>query len=339
MINLISSQKSKLTSDWNSQLEDIFLRAPFYSIFAVNPTKMIDEESEESEEDSTQVKDSNLSELLSSLSNDINSWLEKYTVEFENISELESINIFPLLSAIFNKVFTQLHVLRKNMAAKKMKGDEEHLSDIARRFEYIFINALASFTRDGEVINSNTSSTAKQSALRDHSNFIGKEKTLQRNLKGLVDKNGQSIDAGSERNNVVSKIIEAIWEHPIFVANKSRKTMTEPLFLLKGQTASSKLSIQPNQPKRVVVVDMLSKTLLDKLMNKVKLKIKRTDRTVDFNNQSSLSDWVANNQSLADELILELNTALKESNEDADYFLDRHPNYHGTSIYKALSGE
>ncbi|MFK3866583.1 antiviral RADAR system adenosine triphosphatase RdrA [Pseudoalteromonas rhizosphaerae] len=335
LINLTTTQNDQLTTDWNKQLEKIFLRPPFYSIFAVNPTKMIDEESDESGRISTSTKDSNLSGVINTLSTDINDWLTKYTEKLKDIPELQNINLFPLLSAVFNKVFTQLHILRTNMVTKKMKGDEEHLTDIARRFEYIFINALASFTRDGEVINSNTSNTAKQSTLRDHLNFFDQEKTLQRNLKGLVDRTGQSIETKDLEVNIPGMLIEAIWAHPIFVANKSRQNMTTPLFLLKGQNSPP----VPPADNTEAIPEEAVKEYLDKLMDKVKNKIRRLGEAVDFKDKKSIDLWVSNNKPKANELLNELKNALKEKNKDESHFLDRHPAFQGTLIYKALSGK
>lgn len=100
--------------------------------------------------------------------------------------ELKGKNFIPLLSVVFNKVFSQLSVLRINLTDRKM-AREEFLSDLSRRFEYIFINALLTFTKDGLVVNTNVATGARASIVRSFSEFSKYDRTLSRNMAGVMN--------------------------------------------------------------------------------------------------------------------------------------------------------
>ncbi|MGI2069753.1 antiviral RADAR system adenosine triphosphatase RdrA [Shewanella baltica] len=229
-LSILVGVENDTNINWENKLSSVLRRPPFYSIFAVNPTKMLDEETD-GDEDSPET-DTDFTNSIKALASSIEKWLDTHNSVF---SSLNGINLFPLLSAVFNKVFTQLHILRRNM-----KGEDEHLSDIARRFEYIFINAFATFTRSGEVVNANTALTAKPQTIRDHGMYFNTEKTFSRNLKNFISKEGIYIEESTEQNRIAGQLIEAIWSHPVFVANSSRKTeKLNKLFMLSSTSSKT----------------------------------------------------------------------------------------------------
>ncbi|NOJ04167.1 hypothetical protein F0236_10445 [Vibrio splendidus] len=236
VLSILAAIEDDEKINWEEKISSILQRPPFYSIFAVNPTKMLDDETSAGAYETLEV-DTDFTESVQLLSSKIDSWVKSNR---SKLLKLKGINLFPLLSSVFNKTFTQLHILRRNM-----KGDGECLSDIARRFEYIFINALATFTRSGEVVNANTALTAKPQTIREHGKFFNAEKTFSRNLKNFISKDGDFINVTSDHNELAGHLISAIWNHPIFTENSSRSKdkLIEKFVLNSSSNSNSQLNI------------------------------------------------------------------------------------------------
>lgn len=254
----VTSKEKKI--NWDEQLRFILNRPPFYSIHAMNPTKFVDDEDmsdgedfrtndEESNEgndsndsnesnESNDSKDSNLSKKKT-FPEQIDDWCEMYE---KDLKELQTKNLIPLLHAVFNKVFTQLHIIRK----KNFKlNEDEHLSDIAKRFEYLVINAFASFMKeDGIISHANPALTADVSTIRYEDNFKKRDRVLTKNIEGLV-----IFDSKKEVKNdrIASLLLSAIWNHPLFKNNN----VSSPIFKIGSrQQIYTFNSIKSNVMKR-----------------------------------------------------------------------------------------
>lgn len=191
------------------QFKEILLRAPFYSTFSLNSTRVIDEGSNNDAD--VDVSDSKVDNFTPWIK-DVYQWYLK-----NKLDDLKNKNLVPLLSVVFNKVFSQLNVLRGNIAAGKDTFKFEHLSDLAKRFEYIFINALASFVREDSVVNTNVATGAESARVRDVYSFIKYDRTLSRNISGIfkiTDENPDRLTRMSKKE--YAKLLEAMWTHPIF---------------------------------------------------------------------------------------------------------------------------
>ncbi|OTQ27728.1 antiviral RADAR system adenosine triphosphatase RdrA [Gilliamella apicola] len=244
ILSILDVTSKEKKNNWDEQLRFILNRPPFYSIHAMNPTKFVDDEDmsdgedfrtndEKSNEsnDSNDSKDSN--DSISYFAKEIVVWCEKNK---EKLTELQNKNLIPLLYAVFNKVFTQLHIIRK----KSFKlNEDEHLSDIAKRFEYLVINAFASFIKDGIISHANPALTADVSTIRNEDNFKKRDRVLTKNISGLVDFDEikkkdndkdndkdkvNNDDHEKEGNNnddikITSTLLSAIWKHPLFTKN------------------------------------------------------------------------------------------------------------------------
>lgn len=188
---------------------NLFFRAPFYSIFSINHTKEINEEE----------SDVHYQDKPVDYTGQIDALIDKTYEWMKNNQEMEmkGKNFIPLLSVVFNKVFSQLSVLRINLTDRKMARDE-FLSDLSRRFEYIFINALLTFTKDGLVVNTNVATGARASIVRSFSIFSKYDRTLSRNLAGIVnvEMDDDELIITRSVNNSFAKLIEGMWCHPIF---------------------------------------------------------------------------------------------------------------------------
>lgn len=192
---------------FKEKIKNIFSRAPFYSSFAFNPTRLIDENDTDSDDDTDSENDEHFDNSIE-YSSAINQLTDCIYLWYKNNSDysLKNKNIIPLLSLVFNKVFSQLNVLRSNISTFK----DEHLSDLANRFEFIFINALISFIKEGMVVNTNVATGARSSSVRKKQKFMQYDRTLSRNISGL-----NLFDNTSQRT-IYSKLIKAIMNHPIF---------------------------------------------------------------------------------------------------------------------------
>jgi len=230
--SLLSLSNNISVINWTDQLSEIIERVPFYCVHAINPTKYLEGE----EELGPEIPDSSEEAYdISSLVKKIEEWEKTHKVK---LAELGGLSLLPLLHYVFNKVFTQLHLLRteisasKNSAAKKYKT--EHLTDTARRFEYMVINAFSSALQEKYVIQANVGIGTKVETLRNHEKFMNADQTLSRNMHGYTDQ---------ANTDIRTKLLNIIWSHPIFVdLNQSKKTMEDPKFKYGSKNKSSTLT-------------------------------------------------------------------------------------------------
>ncbi|MBI6315950.1 hypothetical protein JEP63_19640 [Proteus mirabilis] len=187
---------------------NIFNTPPFYSIFSLNPTKMIDESESENENENV-VLTGDINDDIDKLSDDIITWINNYN-DFREKNKNK--NIIPLLSSVFNKIFTQLNILKN----EKIK-DSESLFSLIKRFEYITINAFASFIKKDNVINANLAITAQPETILNFDSFIKHDNTLSPNLSDLISKPLQNKKALNDDKESI--FIELVWNHPIFKLN------------------------------------------------------------------------------------------------------------------------
>lgn len=194
---------------FKEQIKNMFMRAPFYSIFALNPTRIIDEDGEDALDFDGSIS---YAAEIDKIGDEIYDWWCDY-----EISSLRGKNLIPLLSVVFNKTFSQLSVLRKNIVTDRKKFSDEHLSDLSNRFEYIFINALTSFLRDGIVINTNVATGARSNSVRSFDEFNKYDRTVSRNLGhmlGIIESDNRKVLIENESDNV--KLIVAMSQNPVF---------------------------------------------------------------------------------------------------------------------------
>ncbi|MEQ6969238.1 antiviral RADAR system adenosine triphosphatase RdrA [Pectobacterium polaris] len=199
--------------DFKNQFKKMLLRTPFYSIFSLNPTKIIDELGEDGgddkEEDSVPIE---YSDEIDSIIDDIYQWSIN-----NKISSLNGKNLIPLISAVFNKVFTQLKVLRESILQYKDNFKNEHLSDLAKRFEYIFINALASFVREGIVVKTNVATGARSSSVRSYAKLTQTDRTLSRNISDILSISSEVDDEIiTLTKSDYTILLKVMWCHPLF---------------------------------------------------------------------------------------------------------------------------
>ncbi|WP_198149797.1 antiviral RADAR system adenosine triphosphatase RdrA [Colwellia sp. MT41] len=232
--SLLSLSNNISVTNWKDQLSEIIERVPFYCVHAINPTKYLEGEEEEEEPDTSilGISSSEVAYNINPLVEQIREW-EK--IHKGKLTALDNLSLIPLLHYVFNKVFTQLHLLRTEISASKnstaKKYETEHLTDTARRFEYMIINAFASSLQEKYVIQANIGIGTSVETLRNHDKFMNADQTLSRNMQGYTDQS---------KTDIRTKLLNIIWSHPIFVdLNQSKKIMSDPKFKYGPKNKSS----------------------------------------------------------------------------------------------------
>lgn len=296
--SILSISNNIKIEDWDTQLKQIIERVPFYSVHAMNPTKYLEQEGDDEELTSTNntliTSESNQTYNDSTLVMQIKEWEIAHK---DKLLELENLSLIPLLHSVFNKTFTQLHILRTEIS-KPRKHLKEYLTDTARRFEYIVINAFASLLREDYVIKANVAIGAHVKTLRDHKAFMSVDRTLSRNIKGMIDvnifdENSNLKDGTATTKSISSILLEVIWAHPIFFnLNNSKTLMTEPKFPLSGGPISL-ATIEPTETKmhskKAPLVKLLSLAEFKETLTKASFRTGRKD----------ILEWRLNNKSEA----------------------------------------
>lgn len=187
---------------------------PFYSVYSVAPTKVVDDESTES---SANAED------ISELSTSTQAGFRKLAVELVEweihygkfLVHMQSLSLLPLISAVFNKVFTQLHMLRVDRTAILK---EDFLTDLVKRFEYIVVNSFATFMKPSPVVLTNIARTVNPKNIRDFNVFKKTSNAFRHNVISFVggrdDILKEEVKGGF--SNKPDELLKAIWAHPLF---------------------------------------------------------------------------------------------------------------------------
>ncbi|TNJ15570.1 hypothetical protein CF111_19735 [Aeromonas sobria] len=203
ILNANSCQKEIDKNTFSEILND----APFYSVYNLSPTKQVDEEKQDEEDESSvdTIGADNCDNFIAELERWNVNHRESISTLFTNPAQLIS-----LLSAVFNKTFTQISYLRKVFDVEN--GDE--LVDLSLRFKYIILNAFGFFLKESGVrIAANIAIGAAQKTIRDDNEFK-KSPTYKGNVEWINE----------EGKDDYKKFIHAIEKHPIFVEFDDKKT-------------------------------------------------------------------------------------------------------------------
>ncbi|WP_157447372.1 antiviral RADAR system adenosine triphosphatase RdrA [Catenovulum agarivorans] len=242
--------KQHSQDEWEDYLQSLLNRPPFYCIHALNPTKYFDEvqslSSSQGNEDNLPDADTNgaIIEIASSMVQ----WQEKYRNLLNVLGTSPS--VLPLIHSVFNKVFTSLQLLRESA---EIPYTGETLEDVVKRFEYITVNAFATFlVTDGLIVKANTAQKAKLETLRNHANFGSKDRVVVRNVRTLVDFNSKKA---KDHDSYRSVLLEAVWNHPIFDATNSLNSHIHNLWMDNSGMILNKLLEALGVAKRKAVKD------------------------------------------------------------------------------------
>lgn len=261
--------------NWHSLIQEIFNRLPFYSVPNLAPSKVveIDEDGEEEsaldeaetpendDEEEAPVdegeKPKNDDEAPSpekqntafskQLSKQIQRWEDEHAKDLQ--SQFKGVNLFPLFSSVFNRVFTQLHLYRQLFSEKKAQYQGETLGSAIKRFEIITVNSFIYFMKHGELSAENSGIAAKPDTILDWDTFFNSSGTLKLNMSGFLDRDIEIVDTepqgvvrGNKGIQVFNRreekaLVRAIWDHPVFfIPEHSSKATKEllPRFIKLG---------------------------------------------------------------------------------------------------------
>lgn len=233
----------KRTSDeskkfWQEFIDNLQAIPPFYTASAITPTKSIsidlaDEDTlkEEVRTDTTveasAVSGDEIKVDFSGFITLMEEWEGQYA---EWLNELGQDSLLPLLHSVFNKVFTQLHLMR---ADSKNIFVADYLSDVAKRFEYILINAFASFLKPEKIIKTNIARTPTVSTIRNESTFTSSDNAYSGNVVNYLKIANQSEITNQQQLLVIIK------KHPLFTLVRSGDVPVFSLLNTKGGDDSS----------------------------------------------------------------------------------------------------
>ncbi|WP_318435351.1 antiviral RADAR system adenosine triphosphatase RdrA [Photobacterium leiognathi] len=259
--------------DVEKDIYNILGRRPFYSIFNSNPTKVIQDG--DSEEELEKTKDSKV-ESSRLLAQKINTWKADHATFFNEMNTSDLISIF---SYMFNKTFSALHLYK--FKSNKSYPDE-HLTDLARRFELTLVNSAMTALIKDNAINANVALTDNYNTLRNYNEFVRYDRVITRNEDIL---NNESND----NHYLKVQFIKVLWGHPIFEINNSKGTLETLFSLGRGELESKLVKLRKDfELKDLKLVSALKKRL-DALDEKNKNKL---DTFIKENNITSKTSLV-----------------------------------------------
>ncbi|WP_299004640.1 antiviral RADAR system adenosine triphosphatase RdrA [uncultured Shewanella sp.] len=224
-----------------NDLHQMLVRKPFYSIMALNQTKIavIDDETDDEEsEGSTTNEETQLSSAYA-LSVQIKKW---YNEHKESITRLNQVDLIAILANCFNSSFTALNVIRENYIRNSKKHfSDEHLTDMVSRFKYNILNAVIRASIKDEAIHANVAIGAMSESMRDHHKFMQSDRTYSRNKSKLDEQEALEMAKIHQKSNaaLILKTIKleyqlhnAIEAHPIFnLVNNFNKENSQKIIL------------------------------------------------------------------------------------------------------------
>ncbi|WP_205619638.1 hypothetical protein, partial [Aeromonas bestiarum] len=276
--------------DSKNIFEEILNQAPFYSVYNLSPTKQVDEEKQSEEDESSvySITESECEYFIKELDKWNEDFHDKISTLFTNSAQLIS-----LISAVFNKSFTQISYLRKEFDPSK--GDE--LIDLVLRFKYIILNAFGFFLKENGIrIPSNIAIEAEKITLRDESKFKNTP-TYKGNVEWI-----------NEEDNVKYKeFIISIENHPIFVKLDDRRPSA------KITTQSNSLPSRKDKVNSKLTSPRKKFRPSNDLQKKALKSFNELFNEVGFYNYKSLMEYISTDEFDKDEKIKEKSALLFNS--------------------------
>ncbi|MBA6336659.1 AAA family ATPase [Colwellia sp. BRX8-7] len=233
-------------------LQKLKKNPPMHSIYSLTPTKTIDSDEVDSKDENESEGQDEIDTLDSLFSPEVEGIFIRKVIQwrYDNdqvLKEAKNKGLTTLFSFVFNKVFTQLHLMKKDNTftadprtkekvseSENKKYSHDNLFHVARRFEFVLLSALGSFLKDkGVVAIQNTAKTRYSDNL-----MLPQAKNLDRAYKvNVLD----FIHGEASKNQA---LMEAFTEHPIFKLsdNYNQKSMRDWLYIgtrPKGSNSNS----------------------------------------------------------------------------------------------------
>ncbi|MCH7350105.1 hypothetical protein [Aeromonas sp. MR7] len=296
---------SKDEADNKPIYKEILEQAPFYSVYNLNPTKQVEEEvSYEPDEESV---DTNFNNENKTLISKIVAWDHEYA-ELVNQAFANRSQAISLLSAVFNKTFTQIGYLRKSFKTIKTSREDE-LIDLALRFKYITLNSFGFFLKENGIrVTSNIAIETKVETLRNATRFKQSSNTYRENIGWIYSS-----------DSTEAKLIDAISKHPIFVQLNDLKTLQNTSIFIAPPIL--KEDDEKNKKRLRRIRTKISKEINDKFSSFFK--------NTKYDTPNKLIKYIFEVDAFSDPIVLkkamDLLSSLKIISKRIEFLSDRHP--------------
>ncbi|WP_050516118.1 antiviral RADAR system adenosine triphosphatase RdrA [Dickeya chrysanthemi] len=181
---------------------EVFKRYPFYSYLIFDADDIGVGE--------YKILNKNDYEVAGKLADELISWIEKNKIDF-----FKGKNFIPLMSEVFFNVFSQVYRMK---VEPDFDISDEYLPDIARRFEYIFMNSLLCCMKIDRIVHIDVAVRDAANNLRKREKFLNFNENLKKNVDGILElKEGSYIvNKENKETSEVGTLLEVMWSHPIF---------------------------------------------------------------------------------------------------------------------------
>lgn len=222
---------------WQYVLAMLVTTPPFHSMHAIAPTKTLISSTDMGEDEAPASPTYQLAHCAY-----MAALIVGWETRFSNILfAAQGQGLVTLLSCVFNKVFTQLHLMRTR-TENIFRNDS--LTHTTKRFEYIVINAFATFLKPGPVVQQNIAYTTNLRTIEDSKEFSYRDPSFRDNVVGYIgERNLAPVEEHelSEPATLNAALLRAIWAHPLFDLNEGA-----PQFRLGSRLAPEQSSAGDN---------------------------------------------------------------------------------------------
>ncbi len=244
-------------------LQKLKTNPPMHSIYSLTPTKTIDSNEIDSKDEIDNENKDDITDLDSLFEPASEGIFIRKIIKWQKdnaivLKEAKSKGLTTLFSFVFNKVFTQLYLMKKNNTftadprgkEKVAEGENQYyrhdnLFHVARRFEFVLLSALGSFLKDNGVVAIQNTATSRYSdnLMQAHA------KNLDRAYKVNV------LDFITGEPSANQNLVSALIEHPLFklIKNYDSKNMRDWLYVGKRPQLTEQYKIRAEKKPRTII--------------------------------------------------------------------------------------
>ncbi|WES90420.1 antiviral RADAR system adenosine triphosphatase RdrA [Dickeya fangzhongdai] len=201
---LFVTESMECSDDGKGFFEGVFKRYPFYSYLVFDA-------------DDIGVGEYNvLNESDCGLVAELSSWVKNNKGKIS--SEVKGKNLIPLMSEVFFNVFSQIYRMK---VEPDFDVSNEHLPDIARRFEYIFMNSLLCCMKIDRIMHIDVAVRDASEKIESRTMFLDSNENLKKNIEGILkldlhEGEEHFINKADNPQSDIGTLLEVMWCHPIF---------------------------------------------------------------------------------------------------------------------------
>ena len=290
-------------SDGSSEIQEKYLlhilkKTPFYSVFNMAPTKsIVSEEDNLTLSNTSGIKENIRSKLgLHNITTSrvlgklIQEWRLQHSDFFLNFDLKKLVSIFGYM---FNKTFTSFNEFKKEVFSKDSFVNE-HLSDFAKRFEYMLINSAYTAVIQGVAVQANVAFTDNQNTLRSAVEFNRSDRVITRNRARFQQEREQAQKIPINSSHATAELfIKALEDHPIFRLIQKNDA--------NGTNIPAKIKMNKGKADKAVKVKVKVKNNVDIIPSELKSEVENylksnSDIPNNISNVHTFQKHLINNQ-------------------------------------------